>query len=165
MTTKARQRELELLRNIRRNKRYKEDPEYRKHIRSKSRERYVARNGKSNCSREAITKPFMIQNKGLKRGDDFFYDANQAAIVLGGYNVHVIYRWVRDGHFPPMIHKTTCNEDGSGGMKMVYSLEEMTAITNIMHDHQINVSCYFGKSQPNTVAKIKRAIEEIRAGK
>ena len=164
MSTTTRKRELELARNKRRNKKYKEDDAYRAEIRRQSRERYVAKNGKANCNREALTKPSVIKLRGLKRGDQVVFDAQKVALVLGGYNVHVIFRWIREGNLPKMIHEASRNEDGSGGVKAVYSLEEMIAIAKIMNHHQINISCYFGKSQPRTVKKIAQAIEEIREG-
>ena len=167
-------------RNERRRVKYKADAQYRAQTLKMSRRYYRDNNATSAAvDHLALTDKSEISALGSSRrilqsetpstGSAITFNAAESAVVFGGYNSQVIYRWIRAGQVPQMTTKAVCltpQADGVGHRKnvcTVYTLDEIHALATVLSSHQERVR-YFKISHRTTISKLNNAVMSVRTG-
>ena len=157
--------------NKARQEKYHADTAYRRKQLENSRTRY--RELRGGCANIALIDPVEIAAAGTLRNvispgkwlnkAVITFSATELAKVLGNYATMVVYRWMSNNWLPQMRYKARALDNPSNGLVSVYTIEEVMAVTNLLHTHQTTVSCKFGSQYMGLVKRIRDAVEMVNS--
>lgn len=152
--------------NRKRRERYRNDPVYRTHVSTASRESYRASHKvvrkyavqETDLQRLGTLRDMVPDAPGNKRRRMVTFNAAEMSEALGGYHTVVFYRWVRTGKFPPPRHDAYA-QLGRKNVIKVYTLPEAQKLVSIFRRQQ-EQKTYFYASDSATVARLFAVLDQ-----
>lgn len=152
----ARKRAWDLAHNKRRKKAYQQDPNYRESVLKTNRAAYAEGKGGLKAVISGAANVGCESACGSKRliggEEQVSFSAEEIGILLGGYDVQVVYRMQRDGRLPRP--NTETNRKGN----FVYTLPQAQRLLAVMVEHQKS-KAYFNLTDTDTIDALKKAME------